>query len=685
VVDLGLDLQPPLEMEYMTARGVVDADKKESLQKLFKVIVAEHEYKAAGFLRERISEKQQQIDEANEEVKAAKRQLDKLRNASLIERMTLRINKTMIDDAEYMYQGAVSLLDRLKQQVIAVTLELHKKEISLPLFLKEAKLLEKFLSTPLSFTGEELFAPKIQEKKCLATTLSQVLLVKPETLSHFDVVCVDDAHVLNLAEFIFSASLAKEQCFILADVTEQPPQSSSQRELARTWLQKNYFTYFQQADSNNNRFTVNVLPKDVASELVLPDETPTIFESVLNATINSTTPQKALKGKIYFINTEEQHAKSQQYIGKKKILPFNDVHAQRVVGCIKHALMNDAITQSDILIVTAPSGQSLYLREHLKANQFSNIEIASFGGIRLTQKRVVIFDLTVAGIDFTLRALDDRKFGKVELADAFNTLLSTVSEDFYVVADLAHFNERYKGRFITSLLENMKTVSENIMAIPNSARRFDDLSASGKTKVLFASSREKETNDYLALLRQSKPSALDISASQQTVAAAEKKLDGDVRSTILRVLSKREIINTISQYLESYPLYRSTSEISRAYALLPDIDCENENDFKQVMDMWNLLIYETSNVNSSKHPLAEKAKVNAKISSDLQQIHTYYHPDLEMVVEEGKHRLAQSIQKIFNDCIGKKPVTPTDWKHAYHVFLTRMEKYLDTIINQIRL
>jgi hypothetical protein len=77
--------------------------------------------------------------------------------------------------------------------------------------------------------------------------------------------------------------------------------------------------------------------------------------------------------------------------------------------------------------------------------------------------------------------------------------------------------------------------------------------------------------------------------------------------------------------------------------------------------------------------------VDAKISTDIQQIYEYYHSDLEMVVEEGKHKLAQSIQRIFNDCIGRKPVTPTDWMNAYLVFLGRMEKYLDTVTKQIRM
>lgn len=157
-----------------------------------------------------------------------------------------------------------------------------------------------------------------------------------------------------------------------------------------------------------------------------------------------------------------------------------------------------------------------------------------------------------------------------------------------------------------------------------------------------------------------------------------------MRSAVLRVLAKREVINIIAQYLEAYPLYKTTLETIKSSTSLPELDCDNENDFKNVMNMWNLLIYEASDAQRADHPLATKARVNAKIASDMQQIHAYYHSDLEFVVETGKHKLAQSIQQIFNDCIGKRPVTPTDWMKAYLVFLGRMEKYLDTVINQIR-
>ena len=138
------------------------------------------------------------------------------------------------------------------------------------------------------------------------------------------------------------------------------------------------------------------------------------------------------KGK-YFLSTPKISTPFRHNISaRKRFFRYNEANAKRVIECVKHALVNGTTTQSDILIVTPPSGQATYLREVLKANRLDEIEIAVLGSVRLCTKRSVIFDTTVAGLDFTLRSLDDKKSGIVRVADTFNTLLSSVREDLYV-------------------------------------------------------------------------------------------------------------------------------------------------------------------------------------------------------------------------------------------------------------
>lgn len=685
IVDAGLDLQPELPVKHISVDGIIESKETEKLDKLFRIIFAEQEYQRVNELINKISEKQRQIETATKEADVAKEELKRLQNLSMIDRMKQRNYKSVLDEAQMKEQHKTSLIERLQQQLSTLTKERAAKETTLPVSLKEKTEIEKLISTTISFTDSQSMSAHIESKRCVATTLPQALLLDPDLLKGFDGICIDDAHALNLPEFFYCASLASERCFVLADITEQPPRSIAQTTLSRAWLQKNYFSYFQDSDENEKRFTASSLPDAIVSELQVSERTPTIFDACLFNALEDADVPPATRGRIYFINTESRRAQSPQYIGKKKILPFNAVNAEEVIDCAKHAILNGTTTQDDIMVVTPPSGQSFYLREQLHAVQMQNVEIATLGELRLCSKRAIIFDLTVAGLDFTLRSLDERKIGTVKIADTFNSLLSTVREDLYIVADLAYFRARYKDRFITKLLETMASHSENPASIMNAARRYNELSIDVRKKVLTYSTDEKKSLEYTTKVDTAKASALDRSTQpQNSIAQAEKKQRMDVHFACLRVLAKREIINTIAQYLETAPLYKTTAETIKYSTALIDYDCENENDFKAIMDMWNLLIYETSNANKMEHPLASKAKVDAKISSDIQQIYVYYHSDLDMVVEEGKHKLAQSIQKIFNDCIGKKPVTPSDWKNAYLVFLTRMEKYLDTIVNQIR-
>lgn len=684
VVNEGLYVRSNISENFYPQSSLLDEETKTDLTKLFSIIAHEHEYARIAQFHDKLNEKQRQINEASAELQSVKDELNRIQNASMIERM--RTGKKVLEDLHVAQKDKQALVERLKQHHLMLTKEIYKKETSLPVSIREKKILEKLATKQIPAISIKSDEQKIRSYPCLATTADSALALSPEILSSFDIICIDDAHALNLAQFFAFASLAKERCFILADVTEQPPQSVSQFDTARTWLQKNYFVYYQDEDSNHYRFMVNLLPYDSVSELILDQAATNLFESCLLSALEESPIAQESSGRIFFINTEDQKAQSPQYIGKKKILPYNEANAKKVVECVKHALMSGTTTLSDILIVAPPSGQTMYLREQLKAHQLGEVEIAPLGSIRLCSKRSVIFDLTVAGIDFTLRSLDDKKTGLVHIADTFNTLFSTVTDDLYIIADLAHFRTKYKGRFISNLLEKTLAIKENEASIIGAARRFDELQNDIRAKVIFYNEKEKSQPEYKSKIELSRASALDApkSAPTNTVAAADKKIKSDIRLAALRVLARREMINLIAQYLGAFPIYKTTIETKKYSNVLPEYDCENENDFKIVMDMWNLLIYETSDAQKSEHPLFPKAKVDSKVPIDLQQIHSFYHSDLEMVVEEGKHRLAQSIQKIFNDCIGRKPVTQMDWMNAYLIFLNRMEKYLDTIINQIR-
>ncbi|MBW7889003.1 MAG: hypothetical protein H3C35_11710 [Bacteroidetes bacterium] len=674
----GLDLLSPLGIPVLEHRTVITAEDQKKLQQLFLAVGEEYEYHRIRELQKLYTVKLKQVEEATAEYNEVKRETDRLQNASLMERMKQRIGKAEIEYQQKIQEHKAALVERLETQAAAIQKEQYKRESLLSVPVKQRTEVLKYASIKIDPLDDYTLVETIKSKKCFATTLHHALALDPQVISNFDAVCIDDGQIYSAAEFLWMASLAKEQCFIIADVTEQPPQSVSQSVPARQWLQKNYFTYYQQEDSDYYRFMINLLPLGVVSELIMPDVPRTLFEESLTAVLDGTPMRKNFSEKIYFFNTQDEHSISPQYIGKKKILPYNETHSRRVIDCIKHALLQGDTTQEDILVVTPQSGQTIYLREQLKAHLFFHIEVAPLGAIRLCRKRVVIFDTTIAGLDFTLRQLDDRKFGLIRLADTFNTLLSTVKEELYIIADLSHFQLRYKDRFITKLLNTMNGLSQNVGAVLGNVRLFDDLSDEISELVISGSKTYKQSEEYREKIKHGAVSASQNSEKDQ------RRLTLEIRTAVLDILAKRENINTIAQYFATPPLYIVNNETLKFRNELPFLECKNEDDFKKVMDMWNLLIYETSNI-LRDHPLSAKAKVDSKLTQEFQQLYSFYHSELEMVVEEGKHKLATSIQKIFNDVIGKKPVTAADWMNAYLVFLNRMEKYLDTIINQIRL
>ena len=310
VIDLGICLLPPLPMQGYRMRGKDNAVQAEGLKKLTKVIAAEYDYDRVDELMQRVSEKQRQVEEATAEAKQVRNELSRLQGASMIERMKQRINKTDIDRVQAQLRDKLALIEQWKEHAGTLLKEQFRQEAQLPVPLKEKKEIEKLASHYVTF--EPLLPPSLARARCVAATIQQALKLELSESGEFDVVCIDDAHALNLAEFLWCVSNAKEQCLILADIKEQPPQSVSQIESARTWLQKNYFIYYHQEKGNELRFTTSQLPDNTASELVNPDLPPSFFESSLAAAMHQTPVPQGAKGRVYLLNTGDQRAVSEQ-------------------------------------------------------------------------------------------------------------------------------------------------------------------------------------------------------------------------------------------------------------------------------------------------------------------------------------------------------------------------------------
>jgi len=113
--------------------------------------------------------------------------------------------------------------------------------------------------------------------------------------------------------------------------------------------------------------------------------------------------------------------------------------------------------------------------------------------------------------------------------------------------------------------------------------------------------------------------------------------------------------------------------------------CENEIQFRDVMEQWNLIVYEMSGGNKTDMSFFASKGPEGRIRQDIRNLYAYYSSDVEAAIEEGKKKIAVEVARVFQELLGKnKPDNPADWSTSYLKFLTRLEAYLSWISEQVR-
>jgi len=300
----------------------------------------------------------------------------------------------------------------------------------------------------------------------------------------------------------------------------------------------------------------------------------------------------------------------------------------------------------------------------------------------------------MAGVDYTMRPLDDRKIGEHKLSRALNTILSCVEEELYIVADVGHFKSVYKDRLISKFLLQLQAQSEALPTLAASAKLYDDMSWD-KRERLFAAGpgrsgagadrraaelgtgqpRDVETELRMKMMARQQPGMVFTGRDfeQETFLAAH------------RILALRMDANLLSQMIGGDLLFRYSLGTEQAAARLPLDSCRNEEEFKKTMERWNLLLYEMSGAGKTDLTFFAKQTPEARIRWDINNLRAYYSSAMEAVMEESKHKIATSVTKVFQECLGKsQPANPVEWSTAYLNFLGKMEAYLAWISEQLR-
>lgn len=693
-LDDGLSTYEALPMFHSVLAASQEQEEQKispEIEKLTKAIYAKDIYNTVTELRKKLIEKAERVEHYKQEIQKLKEEVLQLERAPLIDRIKKFGSKTILEEKQNYLNTVTASYEKLEYSVARIQKDILKYEQKLPFPYKE---IQAILTNPDAAIKKQLQQQTKEEwinsKNIVACSVHEAMAQYHFLQDKFDIVCVDDAETVPLPIITLLLSLGRERCIVIGNPKEQIPRSASLLEPARLWLRNNIFSYYQEEYLQQKNILRN-LPKECISviddykELLIKESflfDKVFFEKEQTININAITAAS-----IYYINTDYEKTVTAQYVGRTKMLPFNEISVKKVIECVKHAIMVGQCSQEDILIIVPQTGQSIYIKDVLRMHRFDNVEVAILGYVSHINKKVVIFDTVLAGVDYTLRPIDDKKIGADEVVRLLITLLGIPEKTLYIITNLEHFKTLYKKRVITQLLEKISTQAQIDSSIFKAAQKFDNLPLAIQKKVMDTPTHLRTQPDFVQLMEKYVPKSKDTqpTTTGQTIAHLEQKLKKEITTLTPRVIGKRESINFIAQYLNESPVFPVTIATQKNIQLLLDVDCASEEQFSFVVDFWNEILCRPIVSFLNTHRLASKVKNESGVIGELTQIHSYYFPTGEVTPDEIKAILFPVIQKLYQECIEVKPTLPTDWMSLYIAFLNKIDKYLDSLINQIRM
>ena len=713
-------IDPPsfsLEYEVETLR----TDKKKQLEEGVSLLRAYwktkvHQYLHEDFyarlneLRDRTNENRKQLDKVRDEITALKEIVTRAQNASMLEKFKKGFSKE--DQAAAQKQLSEKLLVQKKLQPIqqALTAELMRMEAQTPIEANETKDYQaavkrigelggvKKLTDDVETKSAVDEASLIGSKRCIVTTINTFFSDQRLRAGRFDVVLVDDAARVNPPFLTALSIVARESMLLAGDPFQLGPESLSRSDLAYAWMQQDIFLMLAQTENLDDLFPwAQKNPRwclPLTSHLAGAPKLSRFLASFFFMDRIHVQDRPGAKGSVVVLDASDLKSTCRQYLGKKSLVPYNDVQTKRTVDVVKHALAKGHRVASEIGVIVPFQGTTLYTKLQLRLQGIRNVEVGTPALFQGRTKKTIIVDLTMAGVDYTMRPLDDRKIGEHKLMRGLNTILSSVEEDLYVVADVGHFKSVYKDRLISKFLLQLQAQSEAAPTLSVSVKTYDEMSWDKRERMFAAGPgrngagadrrapepapsqpRDMETEVRMKMMARQQPGMVFTGRDfeQETFLAAH------------RILALRMDTNLLSQMIGGELLFRYSLGTEQAASRLPLDGCRNEEEFRKTMERWNLLIYEMSGAGKTDLSYFAKQTPEARVRWDINNLRAYYSSAMEAIMEESKHRIATSVNKVFQECLGKsQPANPIEWSTAYLNFLGKMEAYLAWISEQLR-
>ena len=685
------------------------------IQKYWSVRVKQslHEdyYARIQAMRDRLNALKKQTDQAGKELDGLRGAVQKHQAASVLEKLKKGFSKEELAAAQKQLAEKQQAHKRLVSLQQSLGNEITLTESNAPISADEMKEYRLAMKRIEELGGVDRVTQAVDEfisidepaqlkwKQFVCTSVWTALVDPRMKGLQFDLILIDDAETVYLPALTALATLAKDKFVIAGDPFQLEPESFTKNALAEMWLHKDIFLHVAQTEQLNKLFDWTAQNSNWAlllgSHFATTPKLSLFTASVLyDDKINVFVPPNA-KGAIYFIDSSDLKSACKQYVGRKKILPYNELQTKKVIECVKHALLESQCTVNDVGVILPFTGPTLFTKLQLRMLGMDGIEVGTPQSFRGMRKRAIVFDTTMAGADYTMKQIDDRKIGEHKIARLFSTIFSSVEDDLYVIADMNHFRTLYKDRLFTRLLMLLQAEAEQRPPLAAAVKRFDELEWDQVEALLSgAGSEVQRPKGMTASLKSGNEKEdaelalkMKMLAQQQGAkpALGTRNIERETHDAVVRILGIRTDLNLLSQYVGGDLLFRTTLETEQAATRLPRDFCHGEREFREIMERWNLLIYEMSGGSKTDLSYFSKKSPEARVRHDIRNLRVFYSSDVEAAIEEGKQKIAVEVSKVFQELLGKtQPSNPAEWATAYLSFLAKLESYLFWISEQIR-
>jgi len=315
--------------------------------------------------------------------------------------------------------------------------------------------------------------------RLICTTLAKVCTSELLASPSFDVVIIDEASMAALPYVLILASKAKKHLVFAGDPMQLPPIAVTDQLEAKRYLEEDIFIRLSGAEHPSALFqwqdrhagfitffdTQYRMQADVGSLI-----SRFFYQGRLVSETGSSVGLDRMGNALQLWDTTPLAPRLTQQEALAGFQPVNETHITFVIQRLRHLLMDSFLALQDIgIIVPFRSGVSSY-RTALRQVGMESVEVGTIHTYQGREKRMIIFDTMMSGMvpsnggvrHFSVRPFDEGKNG-LSVIRLLNVALSRAKDHLIIVADTAHFQKVYPGKFMAQLLDEITNLQSRAM------------------------------------------------------------------------------------------------------------------------------------------------------------------------------------------------------------------------------